>query len=106
MQEGLKTARCHKTPERNRYGYYKRSAWQAREASKGRPSGNGRNRPGAAEERFAQIGEKASEYLEEGRDKVHGMACACEQFVRQRPLRSVMAAAGIGWLIGHFWKRG
>jgi ElaB/YqjD/DUF883 family membrane-anchored ribosome-binding protein len=52
------------------------------------------------------MGEKASEYLVEGRDKVHGMACACEQFVRQRPLRSVMAAAGIGWLIGHFWKRG
>ena len=61
---------------------------------------------GVAEEQLAQIGEKASEYLEEGRDKVHGLACACEQFVRQRPLRSVMAAAGIGWLVGHFWKRG
>lgn len=61
---------------------------------------------GAAEEQLAQIGERASEYLEEGRDKVHGLACACEQFVRQRPLRSVMAAAGIGWLVGHFWKRG
>jgi ElaB/YqjD/DUF883 family membrane-anchored ribosome-binding protein len=61
---------------------------------------------GAAEEQLAQIGEKTSEYLEEGRDKVHGLACACEQFVRQRPLRSVMAAAGIGWLVGQFWKRG
>jgi len=60
----------------------------------------------AAEERLAQVGEKASEYLEEGREKVHGLACACEQFVRQRPLRSVMVAAGIGWLFGHFWKRG
>lgn len=61
---------------------------------------------GVAEEQLAQIGEKASEYLEEGRDKVHGLACACEQVVRQRPLRAVMVAAGIGWLVGHFWKRG
>jgi len=60
----------------------------------------------AAEEQLAQIGEKASEYLKEGRDKVHGLACACEQFVRQRPLSSALVAAGIGWLVGRFWKRG
>jgi ElaB/YqjD/DUF883 family membrane-anchored ribosome-binding protein len=59
----------------------------------------------AAQERLDQVGEKASEYLEQGRDKVHGAACACEQFLRKRPLRSVLVAAGIGWLLGHFWKR-
>jgi ElaB/YqjD/DUF883 family membrane-anchored ribosome-binding protein len=59
----------------------------------------------AAQEKLGQVGEKASEYFEQGRDKVHGVACACEQFLRERPLRSVLMAAGIGWLLGRFWKR-
>jgi len=59
----------------------------------------------AAQEKLGQVGEKASEYCEQGRDKVHGAACACEQFLRERPLASVLMAAGIGWLLGRFWKR-
>ena len=59
----------------------------------------------AAQEKLGQVGEKAAEYCEQGRDKVHGVACACEQFLRERPLRSVLVAAGIGWLLGRFWKR-
>jgi ElaB/YqjD/DUF883 family membrane-anchored ribosome-binding protein len=59
----------------------------------------------AAQEKLEQVGERASEYCEQGRDKVHGVACACEQFIRERPLRSVLIAAGIGWLFGRFWKR-
>ena len=59
----------------------------------------------AAQEKLGQVGEKASEYYELGRDKAHGVACACEQFVRQRPLRSVLLAAGIGWVLGRFWMR-
>jgi ElaB/YqjD/DUF883 family membrane-anchored ribosome-binding protein len=59
----------------------------------------------AAQEKLGQVGEKASEYCEQGREKVHGVACACEQFIRERPLRSVLMAAGIGWLLGSFWKR-
>ena len=59
----------------------------------------------AAQEKLGQVGEKAAEYCEQAQDKVHGVACACEQFVRERPLRSVLMAAGIGWLLGRFWKR-
>jgi ElaB/YqjD/DUF883 family membrane-anchored ribosome-binding protein len=58
----------------------------------------------AAQEKLGQVGEKATEYCEQGRDKVHGVACACEQFLRERPLRSVLVAAGIGWLLGRLWK--
>jgi ElaB/YqjD/DUF883 family membrane-anchored ribosome-binding protein len=58
----------------------------------------------AAQEKLRQVGEKAGEYCEHGRDKVHGIACACEQFLRERPLRSILIAAGIGWLLGRFWK--
>ena len=59
----------------------------------------------AAQEKLGQAGENASEYCEQGQEKVHGVACACEQFLRQRPLTFVLLAAGIGWLLGRFWKQ-
>jgi ElaB/YqjD/DUF883 family membrane-anchored ribosome-binding protein len=59
----------------------------------------------AAAEKLGQVGEKAAEYCEQGRDKVHGVACACEQFLRQRPLTCVLVAVGVGWLLGRFGKR-
>ena len=59
----------------------------------------------AAQEKLARVSEKASEVCADGRDKVHGLACACEQYISQRPLRSVLTAAGIAWLLGRFWKR-
>jgi ElaB/YqjD/DUF883 family membrane-anchored ribosome-binding protein len=58
----------------------------------------------AAQEKLGQVGGKASECCEQGRDKVHGAACACEQFIRERPLRSILMAAGVGWLLGRVWK--
>ena len=60
----------------------------------------------AAQAKLEQVSERAAEYCEQGRDKLHGVACACEHFVRERPLRSVLMATGIGWLVGRFWKRG
>ena len=59
----------------------------------------------AAQEKLGQVGEKASEYYEQGRDSIHGVASACEQFVRQRPLRAVLIAVGVGWLLGFLWQR-
>ncbi len=59
----------------------------------------------SAREKLGQVGDKASEYYEEGRDRVCGVANACEQFLGKRPLTSVLIAAGIGWLLGRFWKR-
>ena len=56
----------------------------------------------AAQEKLRQVGEKTSECCEQGRDKVHGVACACEQFLRQRPITSVLLAAGVGLLLGRF----
>ncbi|MGO9110974.1 MAG: YqjD family protein [Thermoguttaceae bacterium] len=64
----------------------------------------GRTVRDAAQAKLGQVGEKAAEYSEQAQDKLHGLACACEQFVRERPLRSVLMAAGIGWLLGRFWK--
>ena len=58
----------------------------------------------AAQEKLAQVNEKASEYYEQGRDKVHDVTCACMEKLRERPLMSVLIAVGIGWLLGRFWK--
>ena len=66
----------------------------------------GRTVRDAAQAKLEQAGDKAAEYCQQGQDKLHGVACACEQFVRERPLRAVLMAAGIGWLLGRFWKRG
>jgi ElaB/YqjD/DUF883 family membrane-anchored ribosome-binding protein len=60
----------------------------------------------AAQEKLGQVGERAAECCEQAREKVHGVACHCEQFLRQKPLTCVLLAAGIGWLLGRFWKRG
>jgi ElaB/YqjD/DUF883 family membrane-anchored ribosome-binding protein len=58
-----------------------------------------------AQETLAQMGERASAYYEQGREKAHGIACACEQYLRERPLQSVLMAAGVGWLLGRFGRR-
>jgi ElaB/YqjD/DUF883 family membrane-anchored ribosome-binding protein len=59
----------------------------------------------AAQEKLGQMGDKASEYYEQGQDRVRGVGCACQQFVQQRPLTSLLLAAGVGVLLGCFWKR-
>ena len=43
--------------------------------------------------------------IEQGRDNVHGVLCNFEQYVRERPLKSVLIAAGVGLLFGRFWMR-
>ena len=60
----------------------------------------------AAGEKLGQVGGRASECCEQAREKAHGVACHCEQFLRQKPLTCVAIAAGVGWLLGRFWKRG
>ena len=58
----------------------------------------------AAQEQLGQMRENAAEYYDQGRDKVHDVACTIQQFVRQQPFKSVLIAAGVGWLLGRFWK--
>jgi ElaB/YqjD/DUF883 family membrane-anchored ribosome-binding protein len=60
----------------------------------------------AAQEKVGEVRENASELYAQGRDNVHDLACAVEQFLRERPFQSVLIAAGIGWLLGRLGKRG
>ena len=59
----------------------------------------------AAQEKLGQVRENATEYYEQGRDNVHGVLCNFEQYVRERPVKSVLIAAGVGLLFGRFWMR-
>lgn len=59
----------------------------------------------AAQEKLEQLRENASEYYEQGQDKVHQVAGTLEQFVRERPFKSIMIAAGVGLVFGRFWMR-
>ena len=60
---------------------------------------------GAAQEKLREVRENATEYYEQGRDNIHGVLCDFEQYVRARPVRSVLIGAGIGLLFGRFWMR-
>ena len=56
----------------------------------------------AAQEKLEQLRDKASEY---GRDKVQHVERSIEQYIQERPLKSVLIAASIGLLFGRFWMR-
>ena len=58
-----------------------------------------------AQEKVEQLRASASEYCEEGRDKVQQVEHSFEQFVRQQPLKSILIAAGVGMLLGGLWMR-
>jgi ElaB/YqjD/DUF883 family membrane-anchored ribosome-binding protein len=58
-----------------------------------------------AQEKVEQLRASASEYCAEGRDKVQQAEHSVEQFIRQRPFKSILIAAGVGVLLGGLWMR-
>src|SRR5688572_1339330 len=66
----------------------------------------------AAQEQLGQMGDAASAYYGQGRDRVCQVERSVEQYIRERPLQSVLIAAGVraiagaaGLLCGRFWVR-
>jgi len=58
-----------------------------------------------AQEKLDHLRASASEYKEQGRDKVHEVERTIEEYIRERPVKSVLIAAGVGLLFGRFWMR-
>jgi ElaB/YqjD/DUF883 family membrane-anchored ribosome-binding protein len=58
-----------------------------------------------AQEKFEVMQENASALCDEGREKVRHAARGLEHYVAERPLTSVLIAAGVGLLLGRFWRR-
>ena len=59
----------------------------------------------AAQEKLEQVREDAAEYYQQRRGQVKSTLCTFEQYVRERPIKSVLIAAGVGLLFGRFWMR-
>jgi ElaB/YqjD/DUF883 family membrane-anchored ribosome-binding protein len=59
----------------------------------------------AAQEKLGEVRGNAAEYYQQGRETIHGVGCTFEQYIRERPVKSVLIAAGIGLLFGRFWMR-
>jgi ElaB/YqjD/DUF883 family membrane-anchored ribosome-binding protein len=60
----------------------------------------------AAQEKLRQIRKNGSERYEQGRGKIHQTERGVVLLIRERPLRSVLIAAGIGVVFGGLWLRG
>ena len=61
--------------------------------------------------KLVQLRENASEYFEQGRDKVFQVERTLEHFIRTQPVKSVLIGAsilmlaGVGLVLGSFWMR-
>ncbi len=58
-----------------------------------------------AQEKLGELRENASEYCEQGQDKMRQVERSFEQYIRERPLKSILIATGVGLLLGRFWVR-
>ena len=56
-------------------------------------------------ETVRQVSETASEYAEQGREQIEQVGQYLEDHIREKPLKSVLIAAGVGVLLGLLWKR-
>jgi len=58
-----------------------------------------------ATQQYEQMRDQASEYYEEGRRRAMEMEQSLEQYVQEKPIQSLLIAAGVGMLLGMIWKR-
>jgi ElaB/YqjD/DUF883 family membrane-anchored ribosome-binding protein len=59
----------------------------------------------AAREKYSQLSDQAQQYYEQGRQMAHEWEEGLESYIQEKPLQSVLIAAGIGVLLGLLWKR-
>ena len=58
-----------------------------------------------AREKLGELREGAVEYYEQARGKARQAEDALGEFIRRRPITSVLLGAGLGLLFGRFWMR-
>ncbi len=67
--------------------------------------GLGRATKEVAQEKMGDAKQKATEYYEQGKKKASEFEDQIESYVRQKPLKSVLIAAGVGILLGFLLSR-
>ena len=55
--------------------------------------------------RYGQLRDQATDYYEQGRQRATEMEQSLEQYVHEKPIQSLLIAAGVGMLLGVLWKR-
>lgn len=58
-----------------------------------------------ATEQYQNLREGAQQYYEQGKEKAMQWEQTLEESVRDRPMRSLLIAAGVGMLLGVLWRR-
>lgn len=59
----------------------------------------------AATEQMGHMADQASEYYRKGKQRAMEWEGSLEDCVREKPLKSLLIAAGVGILLGAFWRR-
>jgi ElaB/YqjD/DUF883 family membrane-anchored ribosome-binding protein len=59
----------------------------------------------AANEKFNDLRQQASEYYDQGRERAQEWEQGLEQYVQEKPIQSLLIAAGVGLVLGMLWKR-
>ena len=59
----------------------------------------------AAREKYDQLRDQAGHYYEEGRQRVHEWEQNLESYVQERPVKSLIIAAGVDLVIGFLMRR-
>ena len=58
-----------------------------------------------ATQQYGQLRDQATQYYEQGRQRATEMEQSLEQYVHDKPIQSLLIAAGVGMLLGMLWKR-
>ena len=57
------------------------------------------------QEKIGQIRDQANEYYEQGKEQAREWEQGLEAYVQEKPIQSLLIAAGVGMLLGMLWKR-
>jgi len=58
-----------------------------------------------ATQKYEQLRGQAEDYYQQGRERAMEWEQSLEQYVHEKPLQSILIAAGVGVLLGLLWKR-
>jgi ElaB/YqjD/DUF883 family membrane-anchored ribosome-binding protein len=59
----------------------------------------------AAGEKINDLKDQANQYYQQGRDHAQEWEKGLEEYVQEKPLQSLLIAAGVGLVLGLLWKR-
>ena len=59
----------------------------------------------AANEKLNDLKQQANDYYDQGRERAEAWEQGLEQYVQEKPIQSLLIAAGVGLVLGVLWKR-